>query len=83
MIQIEVKFIGKYKKRSEYLAQLSLSTFIPSSILSTIERFVLNEPYTVPVAAEVKKKAVRTIQRYLYKMRDGFSLCLKFVSMFS
>ena len=72
IIQIEVKFIGKYKNRSEYLAQLRFSSSISSSILSIIQRFVLNDPCTVPVAAEVKKKAASTIQRYLYKMREGF-----------
>jgi len=72
MIQIEAKFIGKYKKRSEYLAQLSSSSSISESILSIMERFVLNDPCTVPVAAEVKKKAASTIHRYLYKIREGF-----------
>ena len=78
---IDVKFMGKYMIKSEYLAQSSSSLSISLSILSIILRFVLNEPCINPVAADDKKYANNTTHRYLYKIRVGASFSFNFTSM--
>ena len=83
MIQIDAKFIGRYIIRSEYLAQSSIPLSKVWSILVMIGLFVLKEPDTLPTAADVKKNEIRTIQRYLYRIRDGFSFSFKWTWILS
>ena len=61
----EKKFAGKYITKSEYFAMFSTSLFSSGLIIDMTFLFVLNEPWTDPVAAEDKKNDMSTTQRYL------------------
>lgn len=64
MTLVEMKFAGRYKIKSAYLAIYIMAGVMSSYMLSMIILLVLIDACTTPVAADVKKYVKRTIHLY-------------------
>ena len=61
---VDAKFAGMYSSRSAYLATCRMASDTSYTFI-TMTRLVLNEPVTIPVAADVRKYESSTSHRCL------------------